>query len=365
MKKTSMQKAKVVLLTLDYPPERGGVAAYLGNLVSHSNGWIRVIVEKTHDRSGPGAVVEKELVRTAWPKWWPMVGVIRSLDREMESVLVSHIFPVGTAAWISRLWGGPSYVILVHGLDIRLARTFWKKWLLRRICHSAKSVVANSETTKVDLLKLVSGLRVRVITPGVERREVLSRGEARMKLSIDPADRLVVSLARLVTRKGIDVALEAIGRVQRKQSTRYVVIGDGPDLNRLEKVAEESRTEVTWLRAASDDEKWMWLAAADVFLLPVRDEGNSVEGFGIVFLEAALAGIPAIAGKSGGAGEAVRHERTGLLVRPTSVDEVAAAVLRLLNDPAEREKLGGEAQHRVLKDFRWEDIASAFLAEFD
>jgi phosphatidylinositol alpha-1,6-mannosyltransferase len=87
----------------------------------------------------------------------------------------------------------------------------------------------------------------------------------------------------------------------------------------------------------------------------VRDEGHDVEGFGIVFLEAAMARTPSIAGRSGGASEAVIHESTGLLVKPTDVDSVEDAVMRLLYDEGLRTKLADQGKKRAEIEFRWED----------
>ena len=340
-----MQNRKITLMTLDYPPQTGGVSRYLSELVRASHGEIDVIDAKP-------------FLRRAWPAWWPLVSVIRrrsSGDNSHSVVFVSHVFPVGTAAWISHLIKGPNYVVLFHGLDLRLADSPWKRWLLRRVCHGSQALFCNSESTRETLKRLVPKVEATILTPGVEDRVVISRDEARRKLGIDPNAKLVLSVARLIPRKGIDVALHAMSRIQHERPVQYVVLGDGPDGERLAKIATESRTNVRWVRSADDEEKWSWLAASDVFILPVRDEGSDVEGFGIVFLEAAKAGIPSVAGRSGGAVEAVRHERTGLVVKPLSIDEVEAAIRRLLDDEDLRRRLGNAARVRVERDFRWED----------
>lgn len=339
-----MPNPSISLFTLEYPPDVGGVARYLGNLVEASHGAIRVKDARAH-------------FRRAWPRWWPLVGEMRrrAVSGERGIILVSHVFPVGTAARIARLSGGSKYGVFFHGLDIRLVRTPWKKWLLRRICSGATWLITNSEATKRDLLGIVPRAQVSVLTPGVEQHVLPSRAEARRRLGMDPEKPVVISVARLIPRKGLDIALRVMARVQTNIDADFVVIGDGPDLRRLEAVAEQSRTRVTWIRNADDEEKWKRLAAADVFLLPVRDEGADVEGFGIAYLEAAQAGVPGVAGKNGGAPEAVRHERTGLVVDPSSVDDVEDAVLKLLTDAGLRERLGAEARRRAQEDFRWED----------
>lgn len=350
-----MNEPQVTLITLDYPPEIGGVARYLGSLVDASDGAVHVIVPDGHATDGPGHVETRRMFGRGWPAWRPLVSVCRKEGTRSMTLLVSHVFPVGTAAWISKIIGGPRYAVLVHGLDIRLARSGWKRWLIRRVCQNAFAVIANSDATKADLLSLVHGLSVIVLTPGVEEVLYPSRDEARRTLGIGPDERIVLSVARLVPRKGIDTALRVMGRIQKDISVRYAVLGDGSDRERLESVAAESRTAVTWIRNADDAEKWRWYAAADVFLLPVRDDGTDVEGYGIVFLEAAKAGVPSVAGKSGGAGEAVVNGKTGLVVNPNRDDEITDAVTKLLTDADLRNALGRQAKERAEADFRWSD----------
>ncbi|MDQ7814870.1 MAG: glycosyltransferase family 4 protein [Patescibacteria group bacterium] len=350
-----MNKPEITLITLDYPPERGGVARYLGNLVNVAQGRIEVLVPENHAVDGPGEVRTIRMFRKVWPSWWPTVSLMRKSKKEKRVIFISHVFPLGTAAWLSRLSGGPEYVVFFHGLDIKLAATGWKKWLLRRICRNAKALFTNSEATKAELMKVVGEIEVTVMTPGAEPREIVDRATARRRLGVDSETPIVLSLTRLVPRKGIDASLHALARIQAKQEVDYVVIGDGPDRERLEKLAVEHRTKVRWIKDADDEEKWLWYAAADVFLLPVREEENDMEGFGIVYLEAAQAGIPAIAGRSGGAGEAVRDGYTGLLVKPISIDEIEEAVMRLLDDRDLAHRLGTQGRERVSKDFSWKD----------
>lgn len=354
-RKISTPMSKITLITLDYPPDRGGVARFLGNLAKESDGAMKVIVPEGHEASGPGDVCSAKLFRKAWPHWWLMVREAHKLKRDTSVIFVSQVFPVGTAVWISRMMGGPEYAVLFHGLDLKLAQGFWKKWLLRRICRGSKALFVNSRATLDELKKSVPRAEATVLTPGVELRQVPAKAEARRILGLDPNTEVVLSVTRLVPRKGIDISLHAMARIQAKRKVEYVVIGDGPDKERLQKTAEESKTEVRWITWAEDEEKWLWFAAADVFLLPVREEKNDVEGFGIVYLEASLAGIPSIAGKSGGAGEAVKNDLTGLLVKPNSIDEIEDAVLRLLDDKDLATKLGEQGRERALKDFRWED----------
>ncbi len=355
-----MNTAPIILITLEYPPDRGGIARYLGSLVASSDGAIRVIVPEGVKTDGHGKVDTAVFFRDHWPKWFPLISLCRNVTAgeggtSPPLLLISHALPVGTAAWTSKMLGGPEYAVLFHGTDVRNAAGFWKRWLLNRICRNAKAVITNSRATMQDLRKIVPGIEVTVLTPGVSKERYPTREEARTRFGIGPDESLVVSVCRLVPRKGIDFSLRAISRLQTHMPVRYVVVGNGPDLDRLEKVAKESLTTVTWILDASDEDVRDWLAAADVFCLPGRSEKWDVEGFGIGYLEAAAAGIPSVAGRSGGVEEAVVDGNTGLVVDPDSIQDIAEAVEKLLKQSELRNRLGENAKLRVIKDFQWGD----------
>ncbi len=341
------------LLTLDYPPERGGVACYLGNLVEASNGMIRVLVPETHAISGPGCV---ENARCFWRgpiAWLPMVWTLWR-HRRVRAILVSHLLPVGTAAFLARWVRGAPYVVLVHGLDILLAQTSaWKRWLAGRVLRSASAVVANSEAIAQRVRETWPDVFVRVITPGVSIRTFLSREDARTKLGVPQNEKLCLTVARLEPRKGIDRMIEALSSFPEMI---YIVIGEGHDRARLEALAETHASgRVRFVGACSDEDRDLWFAAADVCTFLAREEVRDIEGFGIVCLEAALARLPVLAGRSGGLAEAVVHEETGLLVDPHDLTAIRAALTRLFEDGAFRTRLGEAGRIRALRDFRLED----------
>lgn len=338
------------LVTLDYPPERGGVARYLGELVREAGMDVVVVVEQNHDLSGPGKVIPRELVRGTWPHWWPMVGVCREFGKKSKTLLISHVLPVGTAAMIAN---AAPYVVMCHGLDVRLAAlSAWKRWLFKRVCRKAKAVVANSHATAEEI-KAIIDIPVSVITPGVTLPYDVDRKEARRILGIAPDEEIVLCVTRLTKRKGVDVLLEAVETLRDRKNIRVVVIGDGPERATLTQIAEHMKHPVTYVHDATDEQIAHWYAAADVFCMPARDLPNDMEGFGIVYLEAASYGIPVVAADTGGVREAVEDGKTGVLVAPGNKEALAGALERLLNDPSLRRRLGDAGRSRVLADFRW------------
>ena len=177
---------------------------------------------------------------------------------------------------------------------------------------------------------------------------------------------MVVSVSRLVPRKGMDVLIDAAAAlVPSFPDLSVVIAGAGRDRPRLDARVRRSGAPVRMLGAVPDDELPRLYGVADVFVMACRDRwlGLEQEGFGIVFLEAAACGVPQVAGRSGGAGEAVVHGRTGLVVDdPGDPGRVAAALRRLLGDDHLRRTMGRAARRRARTAFGWDLLAHRLAA---
>ncbi len=340
--KKYMDNKHFVLITPDYPPKLGGVARYLSSLVLVSDDNIHVVSDTT------------SFFQKGWPHWWPLIRLCLFVPPE-ETLLISHVLPFGTAAMLARLQGGPAYVVIFHGLDLKLAaHSRFKLFLLRQICARAKKVVTNSEATAKLLQQLVPKAQPLVITPGIGAADLTPGIDARKILNVGLDEKVILSVARLVPRKGIDTAIEAISALQQADAhIRYVVIGDGEDAARVKELARTHGASVNFVGACDERTKWLWYSAADIFVLPTREDANDMEGFGIVYLEAALAGLPVVAGRSGGAIEAIDDGTTGFLINPQAIDELRTVLKLLLTDPALRQKMGSAGRQRALRDFTW------------
>jgi phosphatidylinositol alpha-1,6-mannosyltransferase len=181
--------------------------------------------------------------------------------------------------------------------------------------------------------------------------------EIRRRHGIAAGRPLVVCVSRLVRRKGQDVLIEALPAVLRREpDAALLIVGGGPDRERLaQRAAEAPPGAVAFAGEVSADDLSAYHAAADVFAMPCRSRlaGLEVEGFGIVFLEAAAAGRPAVAGDSGGAAEAVRDGETGLVVDGRHSGQVAEAIGALLADPHRADAMGKAGRDRVERRFTW------------
>lgn len=323
----------VLLLTLEYPPDRGGVATYLHAL--HS--------ELVNCRVARAEMGER------WPRWRPTIAQARRLirDHRINFLAVSHVLPLGYVTLVLRvLWNIP-YVVFVHGLDVlRAAKNPWKRWWLRRILSRARHVVANSEfTSQLVQREGLSADRVTVLTPCVESVPTITPL---------PEKPTILSVGRLVPRKNHRAVIEVLPELLREfTGLQYVVLGDGPERQSLELLANQLgvSSAVQFLGAVSDEERYEWYRRAYLFALPTYSEGDDVEGFGIVFLEAASFGRPVVAGRGGGVEEAVRDGETGLVVDPHSREELRVALKKLIADRSYAARLGQAGYDRVTREF--------------
>lgn len=371
----------VLLLTLDYPPRRGGVASYLENLVGcfPAGGTVVVAPEEgdTHDYDvhAPFPIFRRRLLsRVLRPRWLPSVlwadWVIR--QERPRHVLVSHLLPMGEIALLMRRRHGTPFSVIVHGFDVALAMTgsSFKRARARRVLHEAEMVIANSEYTA----RLLKGLevpeeKVMIVRPSPHfplTTTVPAETTAAWRAALGWQKRFVLlSVCRLVPRKGVNDVIRALAEFKPGERPALAVASDGPERAALEKLAAELgvAADVRFLGDLPHDELQTAFAACDAFVMVPKSLGADVEGFGIVYLEAALFGKPSIGSRSGGVPEAVRHEETGLLVPPSDVPAIAAAIRRLQDEPGLAARLGEAGRRRVRSEFGWPRQARPLVAQ--
>ena len=242
----------------------------------------------------------------------------------------------------------------------------WRVALDLVLRKASSNVCVSSYTARWVSAHGVALPKLCVIPNGVDVREIEgARSRAGNSRRVDAAflDRgpVLLTVARLALSKGIQRVIAVMPRiVSEVPGTRYVVVGDGQDREQLVRLAAQSpaAAAITFLGELTDDEKFDCYRRCDVFALP-----SGKEGFGIVFLEANAFGKPVVGGRVGGVPDAVVHGETGLLVNPHDDTEIANAIIRLLKDPREANRLGNNGRHRVDNEFTWKRSAERFLAK--
>jgi len=369
-----------LLVTELFPPALGGSAELFGNVYSRLNEIAVTVLTEVTAEETPAFVETCRLLREHMraPHWGLLhrgalvhhlrrAARVRHLSASIDGIVhCGRALPEGLHALLARLAGGRRYICWAHGEELASAGSSRElRTLTRLVLRGASVVLANSWNTAGLLQRLgVPGRHIQVVHPGVDAERFCpdqqTAPEVRRRLTRD-GELLLLTVGRLQRRKGHDLVLRALAALRDSGApVRYVIAGDGEDRGRLESLTTELRLgDSVWFAGAiSPADLPAYYAAADVFVHPNRIEGNDFEGFGIVFLEAAAAGLPVIAGTTGGAPEAVVDGSTGLLVSGTNVDELCAAITALVSSSTRRQAMGHAARQRAIREFSWERAAA-------
>jgi phosphatidyl-myo-inositol dimannoside synthase len=365
-----------LLVTNDFPPKIGGIQTLLGELWRRLDPASFAVLTTPHeDAAAWDAEQAFRVERTAEPVLLPHPGLVRRIDALAEDigadvVVLDPALPLGLV--------GPHlerpYDVLLHGAEVTVpGRLPGSRQALRRVLLGARRVIAFGGYPAAEAERAVgSSLPVHVIPCGIDTSRfrplaAAERAEVRGRYGLHDGP-LVLSLSRLVPRKGMDVLIEAAALLAAEVPDLQVAIaGSGRDRDRLERRVAATGAPVTFLGRVPEDDLALVHGAADTYAMLCRSRwgGLEQEGFGIVFLEAAAAGVPQVAGDSGGASEAVAHGETGFLVGPTDVAAVVDALRRLLLDAELRSTMGAAARTRAVEHFDYDRLAPRLAAAIE
>jgi phosphatidylinositol alpha-1,6-mannosyltransferase len=366
-----------LLVTNDFPPKVGGIQNYLWELWSRLDPETFVILTASSHPDAPAFDAEQAARGVRIERvdqsilFFPTPAALRRIRRcvrqyDIDLVLLDPALPLGLLG--PRL--GVPYGVILHGAEVTVpGRVPVARSALARVLHGASVVISAGGYPAAEAQHAAGSIAAPVveIPPGVDATAITplrapARRAARARLGLPATGPLVVSLSRLVPRKGMDVLIAAADRLAPSYPDLVLAIGgDGRELSSLRRQAGGSPLSVTLLGRVSDEDRAALLGAADIFVMACRNRGLGLEqeGFGIVFLEAAAAGVPQIAGASGGAAEAVVDGVTGLVVdRPEDPGQVAQALRTLLAEPKLRKKMGAAGAARVKASFDYVVLAS-------
>lgn len=360
-----------LLVTNDFPPKVGGIQSYLYEL------WRRLPADATKvlTTSYPGAdafdaAQAFPIERRPERFFWPTPTLASAVDACARAVRADVVFldPMLPLGRIGRRLRAAPHVIIGHGAEVSIyGRLPGTRSLARAVLRGAAGLVAAGRYVAREAAR-VAGRPVPtlVIPPGVDVARFVPLGDdarhaARRHFGLDPDRPLIVGVSRLVPRKGFDVLLDAVAGLD--PDVCVAIAGAGRDRRRLEARATRLGSRARFLGAVPDADLPALYACADVFAMLCRDRwgGLEAEGYGIVFVEAAACGVPAVAGRSGGSGEAVIDGETGFVVEPCDVVAVRAALDRLLRDDALRARMGRAARARAHAEHS-SDVLAARLA---
>ncbi|WP_373082290.1 glycosyltransferase family 4 protein [Zhongshania sp.] len=363
----------IIISTQNYPPAAGGIQNYMHELASalHQLGNnVKVVCDapatEGQDRFDREQAFPVERLRG--PKFlrrYNKAKLVRSQLKKADSAILicdswkslellntdklDHVRCICIAH-------GMEYPEQIHSKHQRIAKTLAR----------ADLILANSEFTAQRVKPYAPDFsRVHILHPGVTPPAQPSEHDiASAAHRLGQHTPILITVGRLEARKGQDKIIEVLPKLLADHPhLLYAIVGDGPlkdDLMaRAQALAVSSH--INFCGRVSDGERSALLQKADLFAMPCRAVGDSVEGFGIVYIEAAMLGLPSLAGLAGGAGDAVVDGHTGLLCDGDNEEELYLAINKMLCDRPTLKTMGENAQHRAQSELQWPQIAQRLL----
>ncbi len=370
-------QTECLIVTQCFYPDVGGIEGLMTALADQcvaAGRTVTVIADRVRSKEAtPSPGKPYTIARFGGPRPWRrwrkkacIAGIVRERGSGIAGIFADswksiEALPSGLKTPVS---------VLAHGMEFPLDASSAKKRRVSAALARCVTVIANSHYTAGLVLPYLAGhankLQI-VLPPCPPVMEPESGALAAIRHRIAGRHPVIATVARLEPRKGVDAVIRAMPEVlQRHPGCVYAIAGAGADRPRLEELAKGLNVQqaVLFLGRVSDAEKMALLAQADVFAMPVRREGRSVEGFGLSYLEAGWFGVPSLAGRDGGAADAVLDGETGIVCDGTSPCEVTRSLLALLDDEGFRKRLGAAAQQRAKLDLSWPLAIERFLASF-
>jgi len=363
---------RILLVTNDFPPRRGGIQSYLEQFVDRlaatGEHELTVYAPKWKGSDEYDRAAAYRIVRHPGTLMLPEPGV----DRRMRALIAEHgietvwfgaAAPLALLANRARGAGARRVLASTHGHEVGWSMLPVARSALRRIGEDTDVVTFISHYTRGRFASAFGpNAGLEHLPPGVDadrfRPDPAARAELRGRYGLGQRP-TVVCLSRLVPRKGQDMLIKALPEIRRNvDDAVLVIVGGGPYADDLHKLAAEVGVSdhVVFTGAVPGAELPGHYAMADVFAMPCRTRGSGldVEGLGIVFLEASAAGVPVVAGDSGGAPEAVKEGETGRVVDGRSAEQIAEAVAAILGDPDLSAQMGEAGRQWVEADWSWD-----------
>ena len=370
---------RTLFITNDFGPRAGGIETFIIGLIQrlpHAS-TIVYISSQGDTREYDAAWLAEygvQVIRDRAKILLPTPRVIRAVTKlikleGIETVAFGAAAPLAIMSSALRRAGVRRIVALTHGHEVWWSKVFPFTVAMRRIGTSTDALTYLGEFTRKAIsaaLTAKAGDAMVKIAPGIDTDHFAPVDATILRESLGlTGKRVIVSVGRLVHRKGQDYLIEAMSAiVQEIPQAHLVLVGEGPYREHLVKLVQKYSLDgyVTFIGRIQYAELPKYICLGDVFAMPSRSRfrGLEVEGLGIVYLEASACGLPVIAGASGGAPDAVIEGVTGVVVDGQDSAAIAVAAINLLNDPELATKMGIAGRDWIVEKWRWQIWAEKF-----
>jgi phosphatidylinositol alpha-1,6-mannosyltransferase len=369
----------ILFVTNDFGPRAGGIESFIMGLIEHlDHSSITVYTSSQGDtreydaswKADFGVQVIRDRAKILLPTPRVSNAITRVIkELEIEVVVFGAAAPLAFMSSAFRKVGANKVIALTHGHEVWWSKVFPFTLIMRRIGSTTDVLTYLGEFTRKaisrSLTTRAASAMVR-IAPGIETEHFSPVDSTQLKASLGlSGKRVIVSVGRLVHRKGQDKLIESMAAiVQEIPNVHLLLVGEGPYRTHLLKLVQKYHLEeyVTFIGRIHYAQLPSYICVGDIFVMPSRSRfaGLEVEGLGIVYLEASACGLPVIAGASGGAPDAVINGVTGVVVDGLDCAAIAVAAIEMLNNPAESKKMGLAGRRWIEEKWRWQIWAEEF-----
>ena len=369
----------VLFVTNDFGPRAGGIETFIIGLIQRRPFGQTIVYTSFQENSAQfdadwlanyGVRVIRDRSKILLPT--PRVALhLRGIIKKegITTAAFGAAAPLGLLSASMKRAGVVRTVALTHGHEVWWAKVFPFNLLLRRIGSTVDVLTYLGEFTRKAISKALSARAQSAmvkIAPGIDVEHFISTDASSLRESLGLADKkVIVSVGRLVHRKGQDHLIEAMPEILKNVPRAHLLlVGEGPYREHLQNLVHQLKLEssVTFIGRIQYQDLPMYICVGDIFAMPSRSRlmGLEVEGLGIVYLEASSCGLPVLAGDSGGAPDAVIQNETGLVVSGTDNKEIASAAVALLTNLEASQKMGTVGRQWIVDNWRWEIWSKAF-----
>lgn len=366
---------KTLIITMEFPPQIGGIATYIHDLAAALERGKVIVLAPPHRESDIWD--KRQIYKTIrkpflfplliWPRWIRLFFHVRKIIKheQIELLMIHHVLPVGYIGILIKMFFRIPFLLFSHGTDLVAGtETRWKKSMVMMVSRHAEQIIFNSESLKARFLRVLPAFEAKslVMYPCPEREFMMEPTKEELETLRDKyalhGKQVLLTVSRLTEGKGFPHLIRMMPEILKKNpNIVWMIIGDG---EKREEIIEDIQKNflqniVRYVGEIPHRDLRAFYQLSDLFILLTHPDEGREEGLGLVFLEAAAAGIPVIAGRSGGVEEAVLDGVTGEVVDLYHGDQaVIDTVLSLLADREKRHMFGTNAQERILNDFQWD-----------
>ena len=369
---------KVLLVTNDLGPRAGGIETFVLGLIEGlpKDSLIIYTSSQKGDKAFDAQLLEKfgaVVIRDRAKMLLPTPRITRKAVKILKQQQIKNVWfgaaaPLALMAGKLRSAGASNIVALTHGHEVWWAKIPILKNLLKKIIKDVDHLGYLGDFTKGEIAKISNEpQKFLQIAPGIDTEHFApksARGDLIEKYRLD-GRRVIVSVGRLVHRKGQDELVKAMPKIlEQFPDAILLFVGEGPIKQMLFNSAKQLGVlpKVVFAGRVSHHDLPDYICLGEIFAMPVRSRfsGLEVEGLGIVYLEASACGLPVIVGNSGGAVDAVLDKKTGLLVDGTKSDQIADAICELLANPERAKQMGAAGRDWVINNWQLSSWSEKF-----